>query len=138
LFGAQDLAALCAAHPLAPEQPELHFTFAGEPPVLALTGGVDSRTVPALTAVLHLAAEQPGHVTIDIAAVAFDGSAMAAAVALSNVAAARAGHTTTIIAAARPARLLKMLGADDFAGLTITVVAEKGMERGGETANTTG
>ena len=138
LFDARDLAAICAAHPLAPEQPELRYTLDGNPPVLTLTGGVDDRTVPALKALLVLAAHQPHHVTIDIAAVTFDGSAMAAAVSVSNVAAARAEHATTVVAAPRLARLLKMIGADDLAGLSITVVSGERTEPGGDTADASG
>ena len=136
LFDARDLAAICAAHPLAPEQPELRYTLDGDPPVLTLAGGVDDRTVPALNALLAVAAHQPHHVTIDISAVTFDSAAMAAAVAVSNVAAARAKRATTVRAAPRLARLLKMIGADDLAGLSITVVSGEGMERGSDTAET--
>ncbi|MEY9930498.1 hypothetical protein ABH926_005145 [Catenulispora sp. GP43] len=77
-------------------------------------------------------------VTIDISAVTFDGSAMAAAVAVSNVTAARAEHATTVLAAPRLARLLRMIGADDLAGLSITVVSGERTEPGGDTADASG
>lgn len=78
-----------------------------------------------------------GHVTSDIAAVIFDGSAMAAAVAVPNLAAARAKRATTVVAAP-PARLLKMIGADDLAGSAFTVVSGERIEPGGDTADPSG
>jgi anti-anti-sigma regulatory factor len=125
LFGAQDLAAICAIHPLAPDQPELHYELDGTPPVLTLTGGVDSRTIPALNAILALAAEHSGQMTIDISGVALSDSTMAAAVALANAAAARSQHATTVVAVPRIARLLNMIGADGRAGSSLTVVADE-------------
>ena len=98
---------ICGAHPLTPGQAPLRFASTTDPPGLALSGEADLTNHRALTALLTLLHEAPGHITIDATGLHF--ADLRTADLLSDVSTARAAGTTTVHGSAVVNRLLELV-----------------------------
>jgi hypothetical protein len=117
LFDAAFVDQACARHPLTPGQAPLRFAANAGPGVLVMSGEADLTNREALAAVLDPLAGMEDDVTVDAAAVRFADAG--AAQLLARLAWRRAGRRTEIRCSPAIDRLLRAIGADNVAQVTI-------------------
>ncbi|TYB67911.1 STAS domain-containing protein [Nonomuraea sp. PA05] len=128
LFGERWLAAVCqydrrlfareaidratSVHPISPEQALLRFAHTYRPAGLRVWGDIDLTNRPAFASLLTRLEKEPGEVVVDASGLDFidAGSAQLLTVA----AMARPYGTTSVVCRDPVARVLRLIGADEF------------------------
>lgn len=128
LFGERWLAAVCqydrglfprdaidratAVHPIAPEQALLRFANTSSPPGLRVWGDIDLTNRQAFASVLSRLEKEPAQVVIDASQLDFIDAGSAQLLTVTAV--ARAPGSTVIVCGEAVARVLRLIGADEF------------------------
>ena len=115
LFTPERIREACAAHPLTPGQAELRFI--STPPGLILFGEADLTNAPALAGLLAPLTAGRDDVTLDARELAFaDLAALRQLIALGD----RTTGATTVLAGASLSHLLRLLGAGEQPGFSVS------------------
>ncbi|GAA4977509.1 anti-anti-sigma regulatory factor [Nonomuraea thailandensis] len=128
LFGERWLAAVCqydralfprdaidraaSVHPIAPEQALLRFASTFEPAGLRVWGDIDLTNRPAFASLLARLEKEPGEIVIDAAGLDFIDAGSAQL--LTVTAMARPRGATTVVCRDSTARVLRLIGADEY------------------------